>query len=131
MAEEKFCPKIEPISSNVVNLSYGEKLQLVEKEAQSLYAFCMTKRFTSDEVHDCVSELRGPRPTKTKKILHDSSASIFTLSVVVALIATIFVSDVAYNMFVVHAKLVAIKVCFITFFFFLSLAVIDCKLCGK
>ena len=107
----EFCPKLEPVTEDIQELNYSDKFRLIEKEAQSLYSFCLKKGFSDREVKECVSKLYGPTPSaKTKKVLLDSSRSLLWVTVMVAITAAMIQSPTAYNFVCANLKIASIKV---------------------
>lgn len=109
------CPKVKEVNEDLMNLSYSEKLKALEEEANSLYAFCIKKRFSEKELVTCLSKLHGPPKSATKQALNDSFGSLIFLSVLVALGAVVYALPSAQNMIAIHYKLATIKVCIFHF----------------
>jgi len=105
----KSCPKIIPANNNMTNLSYEEKLDIVEKEFQSLYEFCIEKKFTSTEMYNCVSNLYGPPKSLSKKMFNDSAKGFFILAVIIGIVSIVIMQPYLWVLLNVHAKLFAIK----------------------
>lgn len=120
MAEEaekpKGCPKIEPSNNNMMDLSYEDRLNIVEKEFQSLYGFCIEKKFTNNEIYNCVSNLYGPPKSLSKKMFNDSVKSLLYLGVLVGVISIAIMQAHMWTLVTVHAKLFAIKVSYFQLF---------------
>ena len=104
------CPTIAAVTDDVQELSYDDKLKLIEKEATSLYEFCVGKGFQEKQLDMCISNFRGSDQSGYKKVLVDSTRSFVILGLVVAVISVVYASPAAYNMFTVHAKLFSMKV---------------------
>lgn len=104
------CPKIKVVDDDTMDLSYEDRLKALEEEAQSLYAFCIKKRFSEKELVSCISKLHGPPKSTAKKALNDSTSSLIFLSVVFALVGVIYASPSAQNVLAAHYKLATIKV---------------------
>ena len=114
------CPKIESLNDDQMDLSYEDKLKLLEREANSLYAFCLKKSFSEKQMVECVSKLYGPPKSMGKKALNDSLRSFVLVAILVALGAVVYGSPAAQNMIAVHYKLAMIKVCNYQLFFVFS-----------
>ena len=109
MATEE-CPKIEKASQRLLDLSYDERVKHFEKEAMSLYQFCLKKGFSDGDMKTCVSKLYGPSKSTTVKTLEDSQRSVIVLLLLVGLAGAIYASPEANNFVAAHYKLFTIKV---------------------
>jgi len=108
--ERELCPKIEKANVDLLDLSYEERLQAFEKEALSLYAFCVKKGFSDGELKSCVSKMYGPPKPTTTKAMHDSWQSLLMIGILVATAGTIYASPGANSYIAAQYKLFTIKV---------------------
>ena len=91
------CPKIEKANDDLLDLSYEERFQAFEKEAFSLYEFCLKKGFSDEELRSCVLKMHGPPKPTSAKVMQDSWKSLFMIAVLVAMVGMIYASPEANN----------------------------------
>jgi len=103
------CPKIEKASQKLLDLSYDERVKHFEKEAMSLYQFCLKKGYSEGDIQTCVSKLYDSSKSTTVKALEDSQRSVIVLVLLVGLTGAIYSSPEANNFVAAHYKLFTIK----------------------
>ncbi len=94
----------------IEGMSHEEKLKLIDREAQTLYDFCLEKGLSQKELSWCIKPLFGSPPEYVKKVVKDNSKFCLTLAVIFGLIAVFAGWNPAYNQLTVHGKLALMKV---------------------
>ena len=97
-------------SDQISAMSHEEKLKLIEKEAKTLYDFCIEKGLSKKDLTWCLRPLFGSPPELVKKAVKDNSKLFMTLALIGCILAIIFGWSTAYNLVCVHGKLALMKV---------------------
>ena len=97
-------------SDQISAMSHEEKLKLIEKEAKTLYDFCIEKGLSKKDLTWCLRPLFGSPPELVKKAVKDNSKLFMTLTLIGCILAIIFGWSTAYNLVCVHGKLALMKV---------------------
>ena len=103
-------PDLKP--DEIKTMSHEEKLKLIEREAQTLYDFCVEKGLSRKDLSWCLKPLFGSPPELVKKTVKDNSKFFMTFAVIGFMLAVIFGWSTAYNLVCVHGKLALMKVLF-------------------
>lgn len=101
-------PELKP--DEIAGMSHDDKLKLIEREAQTLYDFCVEKGLSQKDLSWCLKPLFGSPPEFVKKAVKDNAKFFTTLAVVFSLVAIVVGWSPAYNFFCVHGKLALMKV---------------------
>ena len=110
-SKSKTFPDFPPLDPDkVAAMTHEEKLKLIEKEAQTLYDFCLEKGFSRNDLSWCLKPLFGSPPEYIKKVVKDNKKFCVTLAFTFALIAVVVGWPPAYNLCCVHGKLALMKV---------------------
>lgn len=104
------CPQITSATSDDITLSYDEKLELIEKEALSLYEYCLTKKFSTNQVRECIGPLNGQRKSVITRLVAGSATTVVYLSVLVAITAALWKWPTANKILTANAKILSVKV---------------------
>ena len=107
------CPQITSATSDDITLSYVKKLELIEKEAFSLYEYCLTKKFSTSQVRECIGPLTGQRKSVITRLVAGSATTVVYLSVLVAIIAALWKWPTANKILTANAKILSVKVSWI------------------
>lgn len=101
-------PDLKP--DEISGMSHDEKLKLLEKEAQTLYDFCLEKGLSKKDISWCLKPLFGSPPEFVKKAVKDNAKFFTILGFLFGLLAIVFGWSPAYNFVCVHGKLALMKV---------------------
>ncbi len=94
----------------IEGMSHEEKLKLIEKEAQTLYDFCLEKGLSKKDMSWCLKPLFGSPPEYVKKVVQDNSKFCLTLAFIFGLVAVCVGWTPVYDRICVHGKLALLKV---------------------
>ncbi len=109
-------PEFPDLKENQIEgMTHEEKLKLIEKEAQTLYDFCLEKGLSQKDMSWCLKPLFGSPPEYVKKVVKDNSKFCLTLAVIFGLIAVFVGWNPAYYQLTVHGKLALMKVCYVAY----------------
>ena len=101
-------PDLKP--DEIKSMSHDAKLKLIEREAKTLYDFCVEKGLSKKDLSWCLKPLFGSPPELVKKTVKDNSKFFTTFAVIGCLLAIVFGWSTAYNLVCVHGKLALMKV---------------------
>ena len=102
-------PKVKKITDADHQLNYCARLSKVTDEAENLYAFCIQKRFTKEQLSACIEKFHGPKKVP-KKIFDDSKKLAIYLILLVAASYVCYNNPNISEQVVVHARLFSIMV---------------------
>ena len=94
----------------IAAMSHEEKVRLIEKEAQTLYDFCLQKGLSKKDLSWCLKPLFGSPPEYVKKVVKDNSKFCLSIGFIFGLVAVIVAWSPAHNFCCVHGKLALMKV---------------------
>jgi len=100
-------PDLKP--DEIKSMSHEDKLKLIEREAKTLYDFCVEKGLSKKDLSWCLKPLFGSPPELVKKVVKDNSKFFTTFAVIGCLLAIVFGWSTAYNLVCVHGKLALMK----------------------
>jgi len=103
------CPSIPEITSQMQELSYEEKLKLIQDDAESLYEFCLKKGFSTKQMRTCVDPLLGVQQSFLTRVVKGSSNTLTVLSSIIVVFAVLIAWPPSQRMVIVHAKLLSLK----------------------
>lgn len=110
MARMTECPSIVDANPESQDLSYKKRLELLENDAQSLYKFCISKGFSTNQMKTCLTPLLGKQKPLVTRIAAGSSRSIFKLSILIGVVAMLYGWPTSNKMVNVHVRLLSVKV---------------------
>lgn len=94
-------------SEDEKKMSLKEKLALIDNEVRELYDFCVKAGYSPDQIEKCAEPILVVNKTERKKKWFKRLAFIL---LIVALIATVFFYEPAYDKASIYCKLTALKV---------------------
>eukprot|EP00794_Sanderia_malayensis_P004614 gene4614-5220_t len=94
----------------ITGMSHEEKLKLIEKEAQTLYDFCLEKGLSKKEISWCIKPLFGSPPEKMKKVVKDNKNFFLSMAILFGIFGVFAAWSPAYDQLCIHGKLALIKV---------------------
>lgn len=109
MARMTECPSIVDANPESQDLSYKKRLELLENDAQSLYKFCISKGFSTNQMKTCLTPLLGKQKPLVTRIAAGSSRSIFKLSILIGVVAMLYGWPTSNKMVNVHVRLLNVK----------------------
>lgn len=107
--ESKSCPRIEPMNNNLLELPYEERLSHVEQEVQSLYEFCLEKKFDQKQMYNCMSGMYGLKKSAVKKIFDDSFLTMLILSTIIGTGAMLVAQPSIWTFICANSRLLTLK----------------------
>ena len=105
------------LSSNVTEeektLSLKEKVNLIDNEIRQLYEFCTKAGYTQPQIEQCAQPLISlqSRERHIKWLRR-----LFSIAILVAVIAFLFAYDPAYRQICIYGKFIAMKVKYINIY---------------
>lgn len=102
-------PPVQPVTTADIELVYEKKLELIEREAQSLYQYCLKKKFSTSQVRQCLTPLIGERKSVVSRVITGSVPALVQVAVLVALIAILIKWPTANRILAANTKILSIQ----------------------